>query len=649
MKLKGLDKIFLMSANAKQASATSRVDAHVAGTAEKHAAEKITYSGSVTGATEVKQGLDLLKARVDEIITTPISGEAAAQELVDARNGEDTLGDRLTGIDTQLAQMSTEVGSKAGTKGRKPRVLGTIISDDGNIEDYTIMLPVSQTLNVPMVTSVITSMVGNGGKMTLSQLHELQNTYGWEMASHSHTHVQLPEMTDGALQDEIYNTYKYLRDNGLKSRNFITPFGNYDDRLKLEVAKYFRSMRISSTVNGGINHTPVETYELKSLWFTHRLTVDAITGYMDNTLEHYKYWIDKAVEQGGWLILSTHSRELSEWGYQQLFADVITYMASVLPIKTIDEALNYFENAVDNTLFSNRDACMYDERFAIGADGKAKSNRLNTLFTQMNAFTASTPLSDFENNIITHTPVQTVFASGLPSNSAGLLITHKQVSNNAPNTVGWSHQIYHAYASNKIYKRKPISHTEWGVWEFISKDERLIFDNAKLNSDIPNSYVTNSVTLTEVSTENKSGFPESLAGTLLTYSISNSGTGYLWRYQTYKPINTNKLYIRRADSLSAWGIWEAVSGTKITEQNIYNGLTPLDSFPIEITYTTITSDVADSGLPLISAGTLITHKLRNGPQYNWQTFRRYNSYDTWIRYALTGTTWAAWKQIQLMP
>ena len=80
---------------------TSRVNAHIAGTAEQHAAEKITYSGSVAGATDVKQGLDLLKARVEEIITTPAEG-VTAQEIIDARDGEVSLGAKIGDIDAQI-------------------------------------------------------------------------------------------------------------------------------------------------------------------------------------------------------------------------------------------------------------------------------------------------------------------------------------------------------------------------------------------------------------------------------------------------------------------------------------------------------------------------------------------------------------------
>jgi hypothetical protein len=58
---------------------------------------------------ELKGFVDTVDERVSTIITTPIEGEAAAQELIDARGGEATLGDRLDGYDTHLAGTVTNI------------------------------------------------------------------------------------------------------------------------------------------------------------------------------------------------------------------------------------------------------------------------------------------------------------------------------------------------------------------------------------------------------------------------------------------------------------------------------------------------------------------------------------------------------------
>ncbi|MBA9088724.1 hypothetical protein FHR92_005242 [Fontibacillus solani] len=64
-----------------------------------HPAQHITYSGKVAGASNVKQGLDNLSDRVNNIIA---DGDSSA-EVVDARNGYTVLGDRLNATDAQLA------------------------------------------------------------------------------------------------------------------------------------------------------------------------------------------------------------------------------------------------------------------------------------------------------------------------------------------------------------------------------------------------------------------------------------------------------------------------------------------------------------------------------------------------------------------
>lgn len=64
---------------------------------------KDEYPKINTGFEKVETDITALDARVDNIITTPIDGTVAAQEVVDARGSSATLGARLTGIESQLA------------------------------------------------------------------------------------------------------------------------------------------------------------------------------------------------------------------------------------------------------------------------------------------------------------------------------------------------------------------------------------------------------------------------------------------------------------------------------------------------------------------------------------------------------------------
>jgi hypothetical protein len=72
---------------------------------------KDEYSKINIGFDKVEADINAVDNRVDTIITTPIDGEAAAQELVDARAGFSTIGDRMTNIEAAAQEL---VDARAG-------------------------------------------------------------------------------------------------------------------------------------------------------------------------------------------------------------------------------------------------------------------------------------------------------------------------------------------------------------------------------------------------------------------------------------------------------------------------------------------------------------------------------------------------------
>ncbi|NLY09306.1 MAG: DUF2817 domain-containing protein [Tissierellia bacterium] len=80
---------------------------------------------------ELNGDINVLKTRVDTIITTPIDGEAAAQELVDARDGESSLGERIerdlqSAINESKSYTDTKVAAVASGS---PKGVYTSLSD----------------------------------------------------------------------------------------------------------------------------------------------------------------------------------------------------------------------------------------------------------------------------------------------------------------------------------------------------------------------------------------------------------------------------------------------------------------------------------------------------------------------------------------
>ena len=67
------------------------------------------FDGVETDIDALNYLVDALDSRVDTIITTPIDGETAAQELVDARAGFSTIGGRMTQIEGDIETHAQEL------------------------------------------------------------------------------------------------------------------------------------------------------------------------------------------------------------------------------------------------------------------------------------------------------------------------------------------------------------------------------------------------------------------------------------------------------------------------------------------------------------------------------------------------------------
>lgn len=87
----------------------NQVIGHVAGIADKHAAQDVTYSGNEDGVT-VKAAIDNVHTRVDTIVA---GAGASNTEILDARGTYAILKDRLDGSDSQLAFNTTNLNDRA--------------------------------------------------------------------------------------------------------------------------------------------------------------------------------------------------------------------------------------------------------------------------------------------------------------------------------------------------------------------------------------------------------------------------------------------------------------------------------------------------------------------------------------------------------
>lgn len=90
---------------ANKTEADNKLEAHKNSTSA-HAAQNITYSGDIIGASNVKQALDNTKQTIDDLILG--SGDSGP-EVAAARGGHATLGDRLDASDARISEMAINV------------------------------------------------------------------------------------------------------------------------------------------------------------------------------------------------------------------------------------------------------------------------------------------------------------------------------------------------------------------------------------------------------------------------------------------------------------------------------------------------------------------------------------------------------------
>jgi hypothetical protein len=172
--------------------------------------------------------------------------------------------------------------------------------DDGHASTVTRGLKKLSTYRFPATAYVIADIVGNGSNLTLDQLYALRNQHHWEIGGHSYSLAahNLPDgLTDldpAALKTEMDNMRDWLDEKGFRRTSMAYPKGAQNPEVRQYVARDFCLGR--ATARGP------ETLPLRDRY--------TMRGWSINGLQtkgpEVEATIDKAVEDGTWLMLSFH-------------------------------------------------------------------------------------------------------------------------------------------------------------------------------------------------------------------------------------------------------------------------------------------------------------------------------------------------------
>lgn len=214
-----------------------------------------------------------------------------------------------------LIAMNVPFNATAAVQSSAPAAKVSFTFDDGLASAATQAAPTLQKYGLSGTDYVISGCVGmakipntchantSASYMSWTQVAALQNTYGWEVGSHTVTHPYLAtsDATDGQpnvltpaqVTTELTQSKADLAAHGITATDFATPYGDYNNAVMAQIAKLYASQRGFGDV--GPNSWPYSDY------FMHVMQVQGGV-----TVAQVEAAIDQAVASKQWLVLVMH-------------------------------------------------------------------------------------------------------------------------------------------------------------------------------------------------------------------------------------------------------------------------------------------------------------------------------------------------------
>lgn len=343
---------------------------------------------------------------------------------------------------------------------KQKKTLITLGSDDGWLEDYTIVKPILDKYNYPMSVALVPGFLSNNFTQYISeeQAKEMVDS-GWEVVNHSINNEMLGEIPFSKAKYYIDQCHKELTKKGFDVKGIVYPQGSFND----EVLNYVKSIyNYGVSIIPNYEDSPTNTYFLNRWHFD-----DANT-----TFEYYKNIIDKC--EGKWTIFMLHGKYFrTNPELIPVLEQLVEYIHSKgYECVTYSKGLELYKNTV---FAGNEKKCT-----KIGVDGSFYSDDILENFTNDKFINQNTPISYFQNDKKTIKVFTTLDNVAFPEGAVGYLETYRFSKHE-----DLSFQIWHPAYKDKIYKR---------IWS-TSLKKWLDFKDITLEYTIP--VTTTDITTTE--------------------------------------------------------------------------------------------------------------------------------------------------------
>lgn len=169
----------------------------------------------------------------------------------------------------------------------------TMTMDDGSWSLYDVAFKIFKEHGIPGTAYIVTGWYGvNPGRLSLEQMHEMQDA-GWEIGSHSVSHLKLTQMPFNEAFNETYDSKMWLEARGFRVSSFAYPMGNFNSTIRQLAGSIYDVTRATHMGYVSYSHVPI----------------DRCVAGMNMPADHidtFRY-IDRAIAEKSWIIFVFHA------------------------------------------------------------------------------------------------------------------------------------------------------------------------------------------------------------------------------------------------------------------------------------------------------------------------------------------------------
>lgn len=474
-------------------------------------------------------------------------------------------------IELQYADKLNEVNSKlnfpttVSSQGRKSKAMVSFIDDDCRKEAYTKLRPVILEKNIPFGLACPPDAIGHQEYMTWEEVKQMK-AEGCEILCHGNTQANFDTFAEDGLNVELQNAIRNFEEQGIYDVTGVAyPQGKENEMVRRVCAKYFK---MGYGYIPRQNYKPLRHFDIQRAWFgngTEEWAQKASgSPYPLNTMEYYKWVVDKCWHDGLWLVFCCHAW-FDGFNAKQL-SELVDYirakgMEIVLPsegFKRNSNPLHIGDSGIEQPSI-NPNYVIIDSEGNVWSNGQTDIKTINTVISKKDFYNATLPPNSFRWNlgqqIICAISGKEATKTDYPENSPGTLITHVEtvtkLSSGYDYDYAYMWQEYINYNGRTFRRNVKPDGNSWNDWSCLTTNYGKLPKAIMKLTEFP---VGESFYF--IDGTNWDDMPLQQSGVLKTIRMGKEDWYYSYSYQEFTATASNRTYKRTLRDINTWTEWK---------------------------------------------------------------------------------------------